>query len=260
MTEQWRTVTRLERADFYAEWLALSEGNELGQPLAGRRARPRARLDRDRSRTHRIAMLIGEQVGFPTKGTNLCKAVIPAGHHTGRHRHGEEAIHILSGAGFIVVDGRRYDFHAGTTIHVPYHVGSPALQHAGPTTSSTSSASAMDLDLFVRLGRLEQLEHEGRQRARLRGSRSRPRMASSTSSGGGSRSTSRTLRTSRSGARSRAAAPPRRRAGRGPRRRARARSWRRPMATATLATAMATAATAAPDKRRTPIATARSTS
>jgi hypothetical protein len=28
MTEQWRAVTRLERADFYSEWLRHSQENE----------------------------------------------------------------------------------------------------------------------------------------------------------------------------------------------------------------------------------------
>ena len=45
---------------------------------------------------YRIAMLIGRQVGFPTQGTNLCKVVIPAGHHSGRHRrppHGHGPAH-----------------------------------------------------------------------------------------------------------------------------------------------------------------------
>jgi mannose-6-phosphate isomerase-like protein (cupin superfamily) len=105
-------------------------------------------------------MLIGQQVGFPTQGTNLCRVAIPAGTHTGKQRHGEEAIHILSGSGFIVVDGRRYDFHEGTTIHVPY-MSEHQLFNTGETEVGYVTASAMDLDLFVKLGRLEQLEEKG---------------------------------------------------------------------------------------------------
>src|SRR5919112_6787145 len=153
MTERWRSVTRLERADFYADWLAASEQNELATKSSPVVARGRDVTWTETEQDHRIAMLVGPQVGFPSSGTNLCKAVIPAGHHTGRHCHGEEAIHIVSGSGFIVVDERRYDFHTGTTIHVPF-----AAEHQLFNTGSDDvvyvSASAMDLDLFVRLGRL----------------------------------------------------------------------------------------------------------
>lgn len=160
MTEQWRSVTRLERADFYDAWLGVSQQNELAVQAAPVVARGRDLQWIETIQDHRLAMLIGPQVGFPTMGTNLCKAVIPAGHHTGHHRHGEEAIHIIGGRGFIVVDGRRYDFHAGTTIHVPY-----ASDHQLFNTATDDvvyiTASTMDLDLFVKLGRLEQLAPKG---------------------------------------------------------------------------------------------------
>ena len=115
MSETWRPVTRLERADFYSDWLAASERNALDVERSPIVARGREAAWIETPNEHRIAMLIGDQVGFPTNGTNLCTVAIPAGHHTGRHRHGEEAIHILKGVGFIVVAGRRYDFRTGTT-------------------------------------------------------------------------------------------------------------------------------------------------
>lgn len=161
MTERWRTVSRLEPADFYAGWLAASEQNELAVNRSPVVARGRDLVWIETPNDHRLAMLIGPQVGFPTSGTNLCKAAIPAGHHSGRHRHGEEAIHVLSGSGAIVVDGRRYDFHAGTTIHVPF-MSEHQLFNTGDDDVVYVSASSMDLDLFVRLGRLEQLEEKGR--------------------------------------------------------------------------------------------------
>jgi len=85
---------------------------------------------------------------------------IPAGHHGGKHCHGEEAIHVLRGSGFIVVQGRRYDFRPGTTIHVPFSA-EHQLFNTGEDEVEYVSASAMDLDLFTRLGRLEQLEPKG---------------------------------------------------------------------------------------------------
>ena len=161
MTDRWRTVSRLEPADFYAEWLAASERNELAVNRSPVVARGRDLTWIETVHDHRLAMLIGPQVGFPSSGTNLCKAVIPVGHHTGRHCHGEEAIHIVSGSGCLVVDGRRYDFHAGTTIHIPFSA-EHQLFNTGNEDVVYVSASSMDLDLFVRLGRLEQLDEKGR--------------------------------------------------------------------------------------------------
>jgi uncharacterized cupin superfamily protein len=160
MSEPFRAVTRMERVDFYADWLAASARNEQAVTHSPVVARGGDATWIETPNDHRIAMLVGEPVGFPTQGTNLCTVVIPAGCHTGRHVHGEEAIHVLAGSGFIVVDGRRYDFHAGTTIHVPYR-SEHQLFNAGPDDVRYVSASAMDLDLFVRLGRLEQLEEKG---------------------------------------------------------------------------------------------------
>src|SRR5215218_9038925 len=106
MTDTYRAVTRLERADFYADWLEKSQRNELDLGRTPVVARGRDLHWVETVNDYRIAMLIGEQVGFPTQGKSLSKAVIPAGHHTGRHRHGEEAIHVLEGSGAIVVEGR----------------------------------------------------------------------------------------------------------------------------------------------------------
>ena len=160
MTEKWRTVSRLERADFYADWLAASERNELDVNRSPVVARGRDAVWIETPNDYQLTMLIGPQVGFPSSGTNLCKAAVPVGHHSGRHRHGEEAIHVLSGRGCIVVEGRRYDVHAGTTVHVPYMADHQVFNTADEELSYVS-ASPMDLDLFVRLGRLEQLEEKG---------------------------------------------------------------------------------------------------
>jgi uncharacterized cupin superfamily protein len=160
LNDKWHVASRLERFDFYGDWLAASEHNQLSVNRSPVVARGRDLKWVETPNEHRVAMLIGRQVGFPTQGTNLCKVVIPTGHHTGRHRHGEEAVHVLSGHGFIVVDGRRYDFREGTTIHVPY-MSEHQLFNTGDGDVVYVSASAMDLDLYVKLGRLEQLEEKG---------------------------------------------------------------------------------------------------
>ena len=160
MTEVWRSVSRLERADFYADWLAASERNASVVERSPIVARGRDLVWIETPNEDRLAMLIGEQVGFPTNGTNLCKVVVPAGRHTGRHRHGEEAIHVIRGRGFVVVGGRRYDVHDGTTVHVPF-MDDHQLFNTSDGDLEYVSASTMDLDLFIRLGRLEQLEEKG---------------------------------------------------------------------------------------------------
>ncbi|MGH2446310.1 MAG: cupin domain-containing protein, partial [Candidatus Limnocylindria bacterium] len=161
MSGNWRAVTRYESADFHSDWIRRSESNELAVKNSPVVARGRDLHWIETPNEHRIAMLIGRQVGFPTQGTNLCRVVIPAEHHTGRQRHGEEAIHILAGSGFIVVDGRRFDFHEGTTIHVPY-MSEHQLFNTGPGDIEYVSASALDLDLYAMLGRLEHLEEKWR--------------------------------------------------------------------------------------------------
>jgi len=160
LNQKWHVTSKLERFDFYGDWLAASEHNQLSVDRSPVVARGRDLEWVSTPNDHRIAMLIGPQVGFPTQGTNLCKAIVPSGQHTGRHRHGEEAIHVLAGTGFVVVDGRRYDFHEGTTIHVPY-MSEHQLFNTGEAEVAYVSGSAMDLDLFVKLGRLEQLEGKG---------------------------------------------------------------------------------------------------
>jgi mannose-6-phosphate isomerase-like protein (cupin superfamily) len=160
MSDNWRSVSRLERADFYSEWLEQSQRNEVEVNASPVVARGRDLHWIETVNDYAVGMLIGPQVGFPTQGTNLCKVRIPAGHHGGKHCHGEEAIHVLSGSGFIVVDGRRYDFRPGTTMHVPFSA-EHQLFNTGTDEVEYVSASAMDLDLYARLGRLEQLEPKG---------------------------------------------------------------------------------------------------
>ncbi len=109
----------------------------------------------------RAAVVIGEDAGFETSGTALVKAEIPAGWRTGRHAHGEEAIHILEGTGFAVIAGARYDWKPGTTLHIPYRA-EHQLVNIGATTAVYLSAHTQDLDFAVKLGRLVQLQEKGR--------------------------------------------------------------------------------------------------
>jgi quercetin dioxygenase-like cupin family protein len=160
MSEERRRVRGANPAAVYEGWLAASRDNAVAVTRSPILARAADLVWGATPQDDRIALMIGEQVGFPTNGTNLSRAVIPAGRHTGRHRHGEEAIHVLGGSGFVLVDGRRYDVHAGSTIHVPYQ-SDHQLVNTGEGDLDYVSAWTPDLDLFVRLGRLEQLADKG---------------------------------------------------------------------------------------------------
>jgi quercetin dioxygenase-like cupin family protein len=145
---------------FYDRWLAASRQVEDAVSHAPVLARGRDLQWTETPQDARVAMLIGEDVGFPTQGTALLKAEIPAGWHTGKHVHGEEAIYVVEGTGFSVVNGARYEWKAGTSLHIPYMA---EHQHfnTGPRPAVYLSALTQDLDLFVKLGRLVQLEEKG---------------------------------------------------------------------------------------------------
>jgi uncharacterized cupin superfamily protein len=145
---------------FYDDWIAASEQNEYAVNNAPILARGKNTKYIATPNDHKIGMLISEETGFPTQGSHLAKAFIPAGHHTGKQRHGEEAIHVLAGTGFIVVDDRRYNFLPGTTIHVPF-MSTHQLFNTGEDEVEYITAGSTALDLYVRLGRLEQLEEKG---------------------------------------------------------------------------------------------------
>jgi quercetin dioxygenase-like cupin family protein len=146
--------------DFYRDWLAASERvrSRLADPPVVARAKDLRWIETPQDA--RVAMLIGEAAGFPTMGTALHVAQIPAGSRTGRHVHGEEAIHALSGTGFAVIDGARYDWKPGTTLHIPY-MAEHQLVNTGDVTATYVLAVTHDLDFAVGLGRLEQLEEKG---------------------------------------------------------------------------------------------------
>jgi quercetin dioxygenase-like cupin family protein len=145
---------------FYEEWLAASKKAQEAVEHSPAVARGADVKWMETPQDYKIAMLIGEQVGFPTMGTSLMKAEIPAGHHTGKHQHGEEGMHFLSGRGFSIINGRRYDWKPSTTIHIPFMA---EHQHfnTGSEPAVYVSAMSIDLDLFVKLGRLIQLEEKG---------------------------------------------------------------------------------------------------
>jgi quercetin dioxygenase-like cupin family protein len=142
---------------FYDDWLRSSERVARAVTRSPVIARARDLVWIETPQDSRTAMLIGEATGFPTNGTALVTSEIPAGWRTGKHVHGEEAIHVVAGTGFSIIDGARYDWKPGTTLHVPYRAEHQHV-NTGDTTATYVSALTPDLDFAVKLGRLEQLE------------------------------------------------------------------------------------------------------
>jgi mannose-6-phosphate isomerase-like protein (cupin superfamily) len=145
---------------FYDGWLAAKREIEeayLRSPGVSRDAdHPWVETPHDA----RVKLMLSPELGFPTMGGAVLKAEIPVGGHTGLHIHGEEAVHILSGTGFIVIDGRRFDVRPGSTGQIPYRVAH-RLVNTGPEPLLYVSAMAFPLERFLNLATLEQLEGQG---------------------------------------------------------------------------------------------------
>jgi mannose-6-phosphate isomerase-like protein (cupin superfamily) len=108
----------------------------------------------------KVKLMVANELGFATMGSNVLKAEIPVGWHTGRHRHGEESLHILSGEGFSLIEGQRFDWHEGSTLFIPFWA---EHQHfnTGDVPVLYISGMAFDLERFVRVARIQQLEECG---------------------------------------------------------------------------------------------------
>ena len=116
-------------SDFYSEWLERSKNNEKIVNDAPRVIRSKDLKWVRTRQDHKAALMIAPELGFPTGGSCLMRAEIPVGWHTGKHLHGEEAIYVESGEGFMVLDDKRYDFFPGTVLHIPYRSQAPAVQY-----------------------------------------------------------------------------------------------------------------------------------
>jgi quercetin dioxygenase-like cupin family protein len=145
---------------FYDEWLGAWDESERMRAQA-RRVISAEELDGVATPQDAwTAELISRRTGFATWGTVTLVAEIPVGAKTGLHRHGEEAVHIVSGRGCTVMDGRRYPWEAGATLLIPFGA---AHQHFNLGDEPVRYLSCMtpDLERFLGIARTEQLEERG---------------------------------------------------------------------------------------------------
>ena len=148
-------------ATFYDEWLNAWVESEAERSAARISIQEEEYEWVETPQDDRSALLISRRNGFKTWGGVTMISEIPPGHHTGQHKHGEECIYFLSGAGFSIVDGVRYDWKEGSMELVPF-----AAEHQHFNTSHVParyvSALLVDLERYVGIHRTVQLDVKGR--------------------------------------------------------------------------------------------------
>jgi quercetin dioxygenase-like cupin family protein len=147
-------------ANFYDEWLAADR--EIEEKF--RRA-PHVARDRDipwieTRQDAKVKLMVCNAIGFATMGSDVLKAEIPVGWHTGRHAHGEESMHILEGEGFSIIDGLRFDWHKGSTLQIPYRADHQHF-NTGDVPALYLSGMCFSLEKFFNLAKVEQLANCG---------------------------------------------------------------------------------------------------
>jgi gentisate 1,2-dioxygenase len=153
-------VSASGEATFYDEWLEHWEAAQQRRAASRRVIHDEDLAYVSTRQDARTAELISARTGFATWGTVTLVSEIPAGHASGLHRHGEEAIYIISGSGCTVAEGRRYPWTAGSALHLPFGV---AHQHFNLGSEPVRYLSCMtpDLDHYLGLSRVEQLADRG---------------------------------------------------------------------------------------------------
>lgn len=146
--------------NFYDGWLGLWDQAEAERKGA-RKAIHENELEWVETRFDaRAALLIAPETGFRTWGSVCLVAEIPLRTHTGRHKHGEEAIFIIEGEGFSVISGRRYDWTKESVLLIPF-----GAEHQHFNTGSARvryfSNMAVHLEHFVGLHRTVHFEDWG---------------------------------------------------------------------------------------------------
>ena len=145
--------------NFYDDWLGLWDAEQEERTKARKYIHDEQLEWVKTKQDFRAALLCARENGFATTGVAML-AEIPEGWHTGIHSHGEEAIYIVEGNGFSVVDSKRYNWEDGSCLFMPY--GS-VHQHfnSGKKKVRYFSAMALPLERFACMARLMQYEEAG---------------------------------------------------------------------------------------------------
>ncbi|MBI4295558.1 MAG: cupin domain-containing protein [Chloroflexi bacterium] len=142
--------------NFYDQWLNLW-AEEQEERARARKCIHEEELEWVRTiQDYRAALLCARDNGFVTSGAAML-AEIPKGWSTGKHSHGEEAIFIVDGKGFSIVEGKRYDWDTGSCLFMPYGI---SHQHfnSGDSPVRYLSVMALALERFAGLAKVMQYE------------------------------------------------------------------------------------------------------
>ncbi|MBI2829957.1 MAG: cupin domain-containing protein [Chloroflexi bacterium] len=145
--------------NFYDTWLAYWD-EEQKERAEARKSIHEEELAWVRTKQdYRAAAAVSRENGFITAGATMM-AEIPKGWHTGKHSHGEEAMFILEGDGFSIIDGKRYDWDTRTCLFIPYGA---IHQHfnAGNKVVRYYSAMGLAAERFASLAKVVQYEEAG---------------------------------------------------------------------------------------------------
>lgn len=76
------------------------------------------KIERSQHKGDWRAALVDDAVGFHTRLMGMYVQQLPPDCHTETHRHGEAIVYVLSGSGYTIADGKRYDWRQGDCIFV----------------------------------------------------------------------------------------------------------------------------------------------
>ena len=141
--------------NFYDDWLGLWDKSEREKKAARKVIHAEELRWVSTRQDHKAALMVAPETGFRTWGGITMIAEIPLGWHTGSHSHGEEAIYIMKGKGFSIIDDKAYDWEEGSCIRIPF--GS-VHQHfnEGAEPVQYTSAMAPHLEHLCGLAKFEQ--------------------------------------------------------------------------------------------------------
>ncbi|MSQ09400.1 MAG: cupin domain-containing protein [Dehalococcoidia bacterium] len=109
----------------------------------------------------KVGLLVTPETGFRTWGSTSMISEIPVGAHTGTHKHGEEAIHIITGSGFSTVNGVRYNWEPFSTLLIPFGA---VHQHfnTGDVPARYFSVMSPHLEFWCGMARFTQYDNWGK--------------------------------------------------------------------------------------------------
>ncbi|HVB06367.1 MAG TPA: cupin domain-containing protein [Acidimicrobiales bacterium] len=147
-------------ANFYDNWLGMWDKAEEERAASRRNIHEEELQWVETAQDFRAALMISPETGFRTWGTTTMTAEIPSGGHTGAHKHGEEAILIVEGTGYSVIDNIRYDWKRHSVVAVPFGA---VHQHfnTGDDTVRYVSILSVHLEHYAGLHRTIQVEPFG---------------------------------------------------------------------------------------------------